>query len=150
MHDAPSVSFPVGRCVWCHRLVLALWCAGFMCALAVGWWARQPWALLGLVLVFGLGGAVYFALQSWPSGRLLWRSGVPAPVRGWWWQTDEQGPTESVTELLVLADLQSGMLLALRLSTKRRLTLWVRRAHAPLHWQALRQAIWFHAGEGAA
>lgn len=149
MHDAPSVSFPVGRCVWCRRISLALWCAAIGSALGVAIWARQPLGVGAVLVMVGGLGFAWGWRHGWPQGHLQWRGQVPAPMRGWWWARDETEPAVRVTELFVLLDLQHGMLLALRLPTQQRLTMWVQRAHAPVQWQALRQAVWFHVGDAA-
>ena len=79
MHKAPSVSYPVGPCVWYGRLLLL----GWMVVALGGLWSVQSGSMpsaarlavvLGLWLLAGVAVAVH--LIRIPSGFLTWRVGV--------------------------------------------------------------------------
>lgn len=148
MHDAPSVCYPVGRCLWCRRIQLGLWASALVAALAVVHMAARPLAWSVGLFALGVLGAVYLWRASPSSAWLAWRSGH-RDQRGWWWCTapDEMGTL--VVELSVLMDLQVGMLVNIRLPARQALTVWLSRHEAPQAWLSLRQAIWHHTGDRA-
>lgn len=147
MHDAPSVSFPVGRCLWCARWRALLCLLALGSAAAVAWGAGRGLAWAAACALLGIVGAVWTWRLPEPVGVLHWRAG-PVGLQGWWWSSGPDLPDERVTELSVLLDLQAGMLLQARLPA-RRSTLWLSRQNAPHLWVSLRQAVWHQTGTRA-
>src|SRR3954453_11442478 len=103
MHNAPSVSYPVGRSRFSGTLLLLVWLGGMVaCAL---WWHTSlltSWRLASSGV--GLLGTGLFALRRWvrsPAGLLAWDQ------EGWCWS--EAGHSRGTVE--VTLDLQSYMLL---------------------------------------
>ena len=133
MHQAPAVSYPVGRCCFRTCLVAASALASLTVLGAWTLWqgmhAAQGlgWALALLVL-----GLQLRMLRHAPHGCLHWQGDA------WLWQPRE-GPS-SATRVQVMLDWQSGLLL--RLSAGE--WLWLERAQAPLQWLDLRRAVWGH------
>ena len=135
MHNAPAVSYPVGRSrfqvIFLSSLSVLGWCAAVIWmvqAQNTDW--RQGLMLSGAVLT-GLG-----AVWQWrhaPIGQLSWEGG------SWSWAAF--GNTESV-QLAVVVDLQMAMVLILRTNGTKDRWLWVQRDASPARWLALRRAVY--------
>lgn len=147
MHDAPSVSFPVGPCVWCKPFQQALWALAFIAASGVVWWAQRPWSWALALWVGWALGAYCLHRQRPVQGCLHWRGEAPLGQRGWWWSAHADDWGQPLRELHVVLDLQSRMAMVLRPLQGRRFTVWVESPQAPQAWLALRQALWHHAHE---
>ena len=139
MHNAPSVSFPVGRPLVAALLALALWAAGTT--------ATSVWALEadGLGWRQGLTAAVLavsggFALVSWlrsPTGDLHWDgAGWTAPG------SVGQGALE------VALDLQYLLLVRWHADGSSS-WLWLERQRCPQRWFDLRRAVYSRASPQA-
>ena len=134
MHNAPSVSFPVGRSRfqgWLLGLisliaVLAdwLWC---LQADSIGW--RQ--GLFLLILLVTLVDSV-LVWQRTPTGSLRWDGQV------WSWNS-VNAPVSGV--LAVHLDLQFCLVLSLRQVNGVRIWLWIERRGDATRWDALRRAV---------
>jgi hypothetical protein len=133
MHNAPSVSYPVGRSHFQAGLLVLMVLAGLIIDLF--WSSQAIWGwrqgLVGVSLCL----AVVFALHEWqrtPQGTLTW-DGL-----GWCFNEGQHAVVGGVT---VSLDLQ--FILLLRLSPNKGSPLWLwaeRRRQAPL-WLALRRAV---------
>ena len=139
MHNAPSVSYPVGRPLVAALLAGARWAAG---AVATSVWmvgADGPgWRqglMAGLVIVTGV-----FALLSWvrsPRGDLHWDGAgwtAPGCIR--------QGTLE------VALDLQLLLLVRWR-GDGSSSWLWLERRRCPQRWPDLRRAVYSRANPRA-
>lgn len=153
MRNAPSVTYPVGRCVFY---------AGLLGALAVLsgwvlWWFglgseehgfQKPHVTGWLGIVLWLTWAV-FAWRSWvnaPVGLLRWDAQATSPdglarASAWRWQRDahsEGAPLQRVERVL---DLQNRLLLRVRNPDGAHRWLWLECASDPAHWSDLRRAL---------
>jgi len=138
MHAAPSVTYPVGRSLFAGGLYGLAAAAGV--AVAVVWSAQADapgWRqALALASVLACGG---FALRAWwrsPSGVLRWDGS------GWSW---EEGGCVAPGHPETALDLQNRLLLRWRPGSGRVRWLWLERARAPAHWDALRRAVYSRA-----
>jgi hypothetical protein len=135
MYNAPAVSYPVGRS---HFKRLITWALLLLALSMLGFWCQQaprlswPQGLgLGVWLL-----AVVLALHDAshpPQGHLSWDE------REWQWAFAGQSWTVAVRPQL---DGQRWILLALSGAPTGSDWLWVERAHDPMHWDALRRALW--------
>lgn len=134
MHNAPAVSFPVGRSRLRLGLILALVLLGAIVQ-AVWWWQAQvrdaryllgwlAWALSSGWL-FGYGRHHLTGLLSWDG-------------HGWLWQSGGQAQT---VEPRVVLDFQHGLLLSLHGSTGVLGWVWPQRSMQASRWLALRRAL---------
>jgi toxin CptA len=137
MHNAPSVSYPVGRCRFAAAAAGVLWSLGAL--VLAGWMAqaRIPgWQLAAAWLAWGAAGSA--AARSWwcsPRGTFEWTGDA------WILEGADHGPPS------VALDLQHCMLL--RLDRQRTLWLWLERRTRPQHWDALRRAVYSPASTAA-
>ena len=141
MHNAPAVTYPVGRSLFHGGLVLAAGGLGSLIALlwlatpvALGW---RQWLLVGVLVV-----VVVSASLAWrrsPRGVLRWD--------GYFWEWASSG-TVQAGQLVVHVDLQSWMVVSLRSSRGGAVWLWPERRSDASHWVALRRAAFAHSGAG--
>ena len=153
MHSAPSVSFPVGRCVWHERAcaLLAVLAGG----LVVGAWPRLSAAQGAVAASAWLAWCVFAAwtLRRHPRGRLLF-SAAPgraiAVERAWAWQGAGVGAIEQAIDPPALViDPQRCVLLRLAPLPGVPTWVWADVSRAPQDWLALRRALLWAAGQGA-
>jgi hypothetical protein len=137
MHNAPSVSYPVGRSLLAGGLVAAAWLLG---ALACVQWAVQSpvsgWRLgmAGLALA----GAAGIAGWTWwvaPRGTLEWDG------QHWTWVGGGRTDPGALDTRL---DLQQCLLLHFRGQAQAR-WLWLERAQCTERWDDLRRAVYSRA-----
>lgn len=156
MYDAPSVSYPVGRCVWPGVLLLALWLAGAMATAAWGLQsAHQHPALAGALAL-----PVLCAVAGWGAWRRWREAGADMLCfeRGQWLVLEGSPASASarpVAAPVVALDFQALMLLRLQGEGGAALAvlrggaggrwLWLSRRAAPGHWLALRRAVYSRA-----
>ena len=137
MHAAPSVSYPVGRSAFAAGLYGALALLGL---LAVSAWALQSptgWRpLAGFAAVLATAALAWLGWRRAPSGTLRWDGAL--------WHWEEPGAVCTGQPELAL-DLQSRMLLRFRPDAGGARWLWLERASAPSHWDALRRAVYSRA-----
>ena len=137
MHNAPSVSYPVGRPRFAGLLAACLWLAGAAVALlwlhqadATGW--RQAVMAAALLAIGG------WALLSWlrsPQGELQWDGAA--------W-TGLPGLGAGAAGLDVALDLQRVLLVRFRASRSAH-WLWLERSRCPPRWLELRRAVYSRA-----
>jgi toxin CptA len=133
MHNAPSVSYPVGRSHFQAGLLVLTVLTGLI--VDIFWSTQSLWGwrqgLVGLSLCL----AVVFALHEWlrtPQGTLNW-DGV-----GWCFSEGQGAVIGGVT---VSLDLQFVLLLRLTPNKGPSFWLWAERRRQALLWVALRRAV---------
>jgi toxin CptA len=141
MHDAPSVSYPVGRSRWAGALAASLWLCGLAGALL---WSAQPqvafWRLALVWTAVAVAGVV--ALRTWwrtPRGVLAWDGS------GWTWTPD--GGHGVPGELQVALDAQRLVLVRFRAAGAHG-WFWLDRGGGE-RWDELRRAVYSRAGPAA-
>ncbi len=135
MHNAPAVSYPVGRsamrAAWLGVPLLA---GGTVGLLWVGLAGPLAWPHgLALLLWLAAAAAVLIELRRPCSGLLRWD--------GQHWQWDSRGRSQAGT-VAVRLDWQRGLLLEFQALDGARRWLWPERRSAPLYWDALRRALY--------
>lgn len=141
MHNAPSVSYPVGRCALAHRLVIVL--AALSMAVWAAWVVLQGWQALTL-----LSGAlwVFAGVGAWRSlqaqaGTLTWDGQV------WCWHGVAYA-SDALGQIRVQWDVQNALLLHWLPSDvsqgNRGVNLWLSAQTSPEVWQDLRRAVYAH------
>lgn len=156
MHNAPSVVYPVGRCVLYAGLLAMLGGLGVLVLLLWWWpWLGAPGDSPLVVRVAGVLGALLwlawagFAWRSWlrsPVGQLQWDA-LGAPDSGsaragvWRWRRDAYADGLTLQRVERVLDLQSRLLLQLREPGTARHWVWVERTRDPARWNDLRRAL---------
>jgi toxin CptA len=154
MHNAPSVVYPVGRCVF-HG-----WLLGLLGALnAIVWFLlldgsraalEQPWSRpMSLAALVACGVWVCAATMSWvrsPEGVLVWnaerRQAEGDQERGvWLWRNQTTAEDVPLRELERVLDLQDRVLLRAKLTNASSRWIWAERRRDPLRWHDLRRAL---------
>ena len=150
MHNAPAVSFPVGRSRFQGWLLSAAWLAG---AAACAYWASvmdgMGWRhALAFAMPLAAGAAACAGWQRQVSGTLHWD--------GVCWRLEmaalkptfasmsaaTSAPTSALTgNLAVHLDFQGFLLLSMRLETGGVRWLWLDQCAELTRWQALRRAV---------
>src|SRR4051812_28685247 len=98
MHDAPSVSYPVGRCVLAAVIAQVVWLAGVLAWLAWVLQAPAGWRQsIGAGLLAATGIAAFVAWRRSATGLLAWDG------QGWRWA---DGSGEADGRVAVALDLQ--------------------------------------------
>ena len=141
MHNAPAVTYPVGRSHFQARLLGVLVAAELLLELM---WCLAPGVLnwrQGLLALYGVLAGLWAGLnwQRSPVGRLRWDGQV------WCW-TETRTAVETWGTLSVHLDLQKVLLLCLRPETGAPLWLWPEQNTRPARWQDLRRAVFAHQG----
>ena len=140
MHNAPSVSYPVGRSLVAAALATA---ASLLGALVIGLWAAQSqlsgWRI-GLACLAWLGAASISAWKWWvtPKGVLAWDG------QAWTWNGNGDGVAADSGRLEVSLDLQHSLLVRW-CSPTARLWLWLERRRRAERWDELRRAVYSRA-----
>lgn len=137
MHNAPAVTYPVGRSSIQGALGLMLWLAG--AAATTAWAMTSPDArLVALAASLCLAVAVLAAASWWrtATGELQWGAGG--------WQLHLQGLSHD-GEPVVALDLQGSLLLRWRAARGAGGWLWLDRISAPGRWDDLRRAVYSRA-----
>jgi hypothetical protein len=140
MHNAPSVSFPVGRCAFLRTLYIIL--TLLTSAVLLSWTLVQPWHIgMGFALCLGVLCAGWGWRDSQWQGVLHWT--------GQQWQLEDA--SDRVTGALavgtpqVCLDAQSILLLRLTPlsgATAAKRWLWCQRRNATPQWQDVRRAVY--------
>ncbi|MBC7604803.1 MAG: hypothetical protein H7255_19375 [Ramlibacter sp.] len=137
MHNAPPVTYPVGRSRFPGVLSLSLWVLGAVVALL--WWIGvddHGWR--GAVIALALCASGVVAGLGWwrtPTAELHWSGDN--------WSWTEAGKTRDGAVATRL-DLQRWMLLAFEAPGASR-WLWLERASEPARWDDLRRAVYSRA-----
>lgn len=137
-HNAPPVTYPLGRSYFLGGLLLALWLAGLLLALvwdaltqASGW---RLSASCSAVLLAGL--AAGLSWKNLPRGQLAWDGEV------WRWESECRHSAMAEHELSVVADFQRCLLLRLESQAGASLWLWAEQPSLPERWLDLRRAVY--------
>lgn len=146
MRNAPSVTYPVGRCAFHAQCLLAL-----AALVAMSLWAWRGSGVDGRLWLATLAGALLWlvwALRAWwnmPAGQLRWdaqATGVQGLEAGaWLWIDAASAAPQPVAGLASSLDLQGLMLLRLRAAPSVPRWVWVQRARDPARWLDLRRAL---------
>ncbi|MEI8028192.1 MAG: hypothetical protein WCH35_00250 [Comamonadaceae bacterium] len=134
MHNAPAVSYPVGRSRFQGGLI-GLTTLGAAVAGLLWYHQADPVVWLRWLFAFTLGLTGSAAANFWyraPTGTLSWDGRV------WSWDCGKAPISGVVT---VYLDLQYFMLLSLRTDVGERIWLWPERRNEAIYWNALRQAV---------
>lgn len=145
MHNAPSVSYPVGRCAFQRRLLLAQTVLSLL--LMLGWALTQPvtWAWLGVSVVLAAMTLLQWRTTGSQSRTLLWSDGV------WLIQPTSMPLSTTAARHCVGAvkpvfDGQSTLLLRWQSTSDRlgsgRRWLWLNQSSSPSQWLDLRRAVY--------
>ena len=135
MHNAPAVTYPVGRSHFQGWLIGVLALIGCAAGLL---WSSQPGALNWRHYVFALSslltslGAGVRWLRS-PAGRLRWDG------QSWCWSETPSG-SDKMGLLAVQLDLQGLLLVRFQPEIGSPFWLWLERRTQPARWQDLRRA----------
>lgn len=137
-HNAPSVTYPLGRSRWQLWLLSSLWLSALVLVLAWPLTSQQvTWRqFAGLAATIGAG---LVALRGWnnsPVGRLAWDGQV------WRWEGRGYQVGMADYDLLVAIDFQSLMLLRIENQAHAKLWLWAERRTLPARWLDLRRAVY--------
>ena len=141
MHNAPTVSYPLGRSAWWGAPLVVLWLAG-VAALAI--WCASVDALswrqgLDLALWLLFGGWSWRAWRGQVLGELSWT--------GTHWLLVRAAAAPASCEGLVSVQLDLQHLLLLRFTPVTGPACWLllQRATQPERWQDLRRAVYSRA-----
>lgn len=150
MRNAPSVLYPVGRCAFYARLLVLLGLLG-LAAFGLGGWSAP--AVEGGVSVW-VGGGLWllwlgYAARSWqrsPIGRLQWdalaASAAPDARPGAWrWRNEANQEGALLSQVELMLDLQSRVLLRLCNADGATTWVWLERSSDPARWDDLRRAL---------
>jgi hypothetical protein len=144
MHNAPSVTYPVGRSRFFGMVMAACWLAG---AALVGHWclevAETGWRQwLAMAVLPVCGASAWWAWRAMGPGRLRWDG------QAWLWHAAANtGALRPGTEAEPVAlhahlDLQHHLLLSLRQSRGPVVWCWAERVQMPERWADLRRAVY--------
>ena len=141
MHDAPSVSYPVGRSRWAGALAAVLWLAGLAGTVL---WSVQPqvaaWRLaLAWMVVVVAGLATLWTWRRAPRGVLAWDGS------GWTWTPE--GGAAAPGDVQVGLDFQRLLLVRWRAAGARG-WFWLERDGGE-PWDELRRAVYSRARPAA-
>lgn len=152
MHNAPSVVYPVGRCVF-YAMLLAL--IGLVSA-AVGATflsglvprSGHPWGWTAVsVGAFAWAVWVAVAVTGWlrsPEGSLSWDPDVVQEEGGagaWSWCGPPSSEPVSLSQMECVVDLQNRILLRFRSANAGPRWIWVERRGNSARWSDLRRAL---------
>jgi hypothetical protein len=150
MRNAPSVTYPVGRCAFYGQLLALCSLAAVLALLMLWWW--YPALSVPLAALAGLAWGVWsgWAYRSWrrqPLGRLQWGGRATALVLerpGLWRWLPRDGEPVDLQRLEWVMDAQSVVLLRLSGPQRRRLWLWLAARDDRSRWADLRRALTAH------
>ncbi len=141
MHNAPAVTYPVGRSLFHGWMVVAV---GLLGSLVLLLWLATPvvpgwrqWFLAGVLIAAVLGAGDVWRRS--PRGTLRWD--------GHLWEWASSGAAVA-GHLVVHLDFQSWMVLSLRADRRQTIWLWPERRSEALSWEALRRAVFSRSGAG--
>ena len=145
MRSAPAVQYPVGRSRFLATACAAVWLLGL--ALSASWvqldgypaW-RVPVVLAVLVIS---GSMAFLSLRNLPVGTLRWDG------QAWHWQAIGQTKELVLHLFRIEIDLQFGMVLRWTTEAGAGQWAWVGSRSMPLHWLALRRAMYANETAGA-
>ena len=139
MHNAPSVTYPVGRCAFQRRVYAVLCvCSG---AVLIAWAAMQPMGWMwGLAIACWLVACVLGGRACWCDlGQLTWTGQV------WCLHGQTEATQDALGDVRVTIDVQGALLLQwVPLSNVEPRTtrwLWLGAENSPQLWQDVRRAV---------
>ena len=140
MHNAPSVSYPVGRCAFQRVTFVAL--SGITASVMLVWCMLQPvsWPMCVCALATLVG--IVLGWRSWqtPAGTLSWDGQV------WCWHSRGDRLDDEIGHIAVALDVQNTLLLKWQPLSDTliapRCYLWLGRGRAASRWQNLRCAVY--------
>lgn len=151
MHSAPSVVYPVGRCSFQARLLIALGGAAALAGMAFlvesNFSSQGVWgSFFRIALILGWLVWVIAACVTWlrsPEGTLRWEpQGGSEGINGaWTWSDGTAAEPAGLSGVERVLDLQSRLLLRIRESGGRPRWVWVERNSHPARWSDLRRAL---------
>ncbi|MES2954358.1 MAG: hypothetical protein V4711_02825 [Pseudomonadota bacterium] len=138
MHNAPPVSYPLGRSHFQGGVLAGLWLAGL---LVTGLWCLAApgfdWRLgIAVSAVAAAGLAAWLGWSKAPVGQLHWDGQV------WRWESQAYQSGTPALALSVVLDLQRTLLIRLDNHDHATLWLWAHRAALPERWLDLRRAVY--------
>jgi toxin CptA len=137
MHNAPAVTYPVGRSSIQGALCLVLWLLGLAATIA--------WAMTVPDIRLVAPAAALCAAVAAPAALAWWRTEAGAlQWDGDDWQLHLRGPAAGGKPLVAL-DLQGALLLRWKEAGGAGGWLWLDRASAPARWDDLRRAVYSRA-----
>ena len=137
-HNAPPVVYPVQRSSVLGWLLLACWGMGL--GVLASWVLVSPvwdWRAAGALLAAT--GTSVAALVSWytsRSGQLAWDG------ERWHWDSPGDFSSSEQSQVAVIVDVQSALLLLFETVGGARHWLWVERASQSERWMDLRRAVY--------
>ena len=140
MHNAPSVSHPVGRSRFCGVLLAALWLAG---AALVGAWCWQQ-AEPGWRQALALASLPLSAVGAWRSWRAMRPGNLRWDGQVWLWHAAglADGAEAEPVVLRAHLDFQRHLLISLRQSSGSVAWCWLESAQMPQRWADLSRAVY--------
>ena len=139
MRNAPPVLVPVGRFVWCNRIVAVLAVFTALICLLAAWGLSIPVSRampVGLAWTLSVSAAWWiWRHEALPPGELSWDG------QSWWFRPDDGG---ALPAMVVLQwDAGRGMLLQLTCPVLGRFSryAWVQASGMPAQWHGLRCAV---------
>jgi toxin CptA len=141
MHNAPSVSYPVGRCVLAHRIFVSLTVITMLAWLSWGWQQgiHAVWSLAGCL--GAAAGVIGWRSLNAQGGTLTWDGQV------WCWH-DAPMHEDAIGHAQLVLDWQHTLLLRWQPSdgttSFQTVNLWLSAESAPDFWQDLRRAVLTH------
>jgi arginine exporter protein ArgO len=148
MRNAPSVTYPVGRCAFWRLLLLAAGALGLSAVMAGGWWLDRISAVVGAALWVVWAAWAALSWRRLPSGRLSWDArhtvAQGAQQGGWTWHSAAYRDGVNLVQVECVQDAQRWMLLRLHNPERARIWLCVARSADPSRWDDLRRAVIAH------
>jgi hypothetical protein len=140
MHKAPSVSYPVGPCLWYERSVWLAW--SLVCF--AGLWVAAIRSVVGgaavsffIALALAMYVAVMIHVARQPQGRLSWCN-EPLQPGEWLWQP--KGARARLVTVNVVW--RTNTCLGVRLRHEQGVIwVWVRASESPEDWVAFQRAL---------
>jgi toxin CptA len=120
-HDAPPVTYPLGRSVFQASVLAGFWLAGLT--------AAGAWVYLVRQLDWRIGVCFAFFIVAWDG-------------QSWRWESPGYQTGVAEHQLSVLADFQGVMLLRIENHAKAGMWLWVERKSFPERWMDFRRAVY--------
>ncbi len=137
MHNAPAVTYPVGRSSIQGSLALVLWLLGVAATIAWALTSPDVWRVAAAASLCTVA-AVLAALAWWRTGtgEVQWNADG--------WQLRLRGQAGDGKPVVVL-DLQGSLLLRWHATRGAGGWLWLDRSSAPARWDDLRRAVYSRA-----
>jgi len=138
MHNAPAVSFPVGRSSFHAVLLVLLVVLGLV--FSGLWWVQShtPGRFGALVWIIWLSSSIWLLTVWWksPRGCLRWDG------QGWLWEPEFNQPDLLLGALEVRLDFQVLLLLEFKSDLGKHSWHWAEKSSTPLTWKDFRRALY--------